>query len=152
MFGGILLLLGQSVKLYPDDRLLKTTSTCTYSHAHQPDASDHKTSVPQTKSTLTEQQQLLTQQPQKLIHESLRLHLSAAQHFLFNPLEISCQDTRRSQAKRSRRRLTDNKGLFEGGPCDVVPRRSAGRVDGPFVRPQQWRLRLRLAGGPFGWG
>lgn len=49
------------------------------------------------------------------------------------------------------RSLTNNKGLFEGGPSDVVPRRSAGGVDGPFVCPQQWRLCLRLARGPFLW-
>lgn len=48
------------------------------------------------------------------------------------------------------RRLTDHKGLFEGRPGHVVPRRPAGRVDGAFVGPQQWRLRLGLAGGPFG--
>lgn len=47
--------------------------------------------------------------------------------------------------------LTDNKGLFEGGACNVVPRRSAGGVDGPFVRPQQRRLGLGLARGPFLW-
>lgn len=45
--------------------------------------------------------------------------------------------------------LTDNKGLFEGGPGHVVPGGSAGGVDGPFVGPQQRRLRLRLARGPF---
>lgn len=49
------------------------------------------------------------------------------------------------------RRLTDNESLFERGPGDVVPRRPSGGVDGPFVGPQQWRLRLGLAGGPFPW-
>lgn len=47
--------------------------------------------------------------------------------------------------------LTNNKGLFKGRPGYVVPGRSASRVDGPFVGPQQRRLCLRLAGGPFGW-
>lgn len=43
--------------------------------------------------------------------------------------------------------LTDDEGLFEGGPRDVVPGRPAGGVDGPLVGPQQRRLRLALAGG-----
>lgn len=47
--------------------------------------------------------------------------------------------------------LTDNKGLFEGRPRDVVPWRSASSVDGPFVRPQQRRFRLGLACGAFWW-
>lgn len=47
--------------------------------------------------------------------------------------------------------LTDNKGLFEGGPRDVVPWRSACSVDGPLVGPQQRRFRLGLAGGAFWW-
>lgn len=48
------------------------------------------------------------------------------------------------------RPLTDHKGLFEGRPGHIVPGRPAGRVDGTFVGPQQRRLRLGLAGGPFG--
>lgn len=47
--------------------------------------------------------------------------------------------------------LTDNKGLFEGRPRDVVPWRSASSVDGPFVGPQQRRFRLGLARGAFWW-
>lgn len=47
--------------------------------------------------------------------------------------------------------LTDNKGLLEGRPRDVVPWWSASSVDGPFVRPQQRRFRLGLARGAFWW-
>lgn len=47
--------------------------------------------------------------------------------------------------------LTDDEGLFEGGPGDIVPRWSAGGVDGPLVGPQQRRLCLGLARGPFTW-
>lgn len=49
------------------------------------------------------------------------------------------------------RRLTNNKGLFESCPGDVVPWRPAGRVDCPFVRAQEGRLRLGLARGAFWW-
>lgn len=47
--------------------------------------------------------------------------------------------------------LTDDEGLFEGGPCDVVPRWSAGGVDGPLIGSQQRWLCLRLAGGALPW-
>ena len=49
------------------------------------------------------------------------------------------------------RSLTNDEGLLEGGPGDVVPRRSASGVDGTLVGPQQRRFRLRLARGPFPW-
>lgn len=45
--------------------------------------------------------------------------------------------------------LTDDKGLLEGGPGDVVPGGSAGCVDGPLVGPQQRGHSLRLVGGAF---
>lgn len=61
-------------------------------------------------------------------------------------------DTLRSQhTQQYRGSLTDDEGLLEGSPCDVVPRWPAGSVDGPLIGPQQRGLRLRLAGGAFSW-
>lgn len=47
--------------------------------------------------------------------------------------------------------LTNDEGLFECCPGDVVPRRPASCVDGSFTGVQKRRLRLGVAGGAFPW-